>query len=68
MDEKQMEKLIALAAKKLNMSPEDLKNNALSGNVDGILSKMDKTSADKVKKAMADKNLADELAKKFKNS
>ncbi len=66
MDEKQLEKMIALAAAKLKMSPEELKKSALSGNVDGILSKMDKSSADKVKKVMADKKLTEELAQKFK--
>lgn len=66
MNEQQLEKMIALAAAKLKMSPDELKKNALSGNVDGILSKMDKNSADKVKKAMADKKLTDELAEKFK--
>ncbi len=65
MDEKQIEKMLEMAAKKLGMTPEDLKNSAKSGNVDGILSRMDKSSADKVRSMMADKKLTDELNKKF---
>lgn len=65
MDEKQIEKMIALAAKKLGMTPEQLKETAKSGNVDGILSKMDGASADKVRQVMADKNLTEELKRKF---
>lgn len=66
MDEKQIENLIKLAAQKLNMNPEELKSTAMSGNVDALLSKMDKKSADKVRSAMKDKNLTDSLAEKFK--
>ena len=65
MDEKQIEKMIAMAAKKLGMTPEQLKETAKSGNVDGILSKMDGTSAEKVRQVMADKNLTEELKRKF---
>lgn len=65
MDEKQIEKMLQMAAKKLGMTPEDLKASAKSGNVDGILSKMDKSSAEKVRSMMADKKLTDELNKKF---
>ncbi len=68
MDEKQIEKMISVAAKKLGMTPEQLKNTAMSGDVDGILSKMDKSSADKVRSAMADKKLTDELANKLKKN
>ncbi len=66
MDEKQIEKMLNMAAKKLGMTPEQLKNAATSGNVDGILSKMDKSSADKVRSMMSDKKLTDELTQKFK--
>ena len=65
MDEKQIEKMIALAAKKLGMTPEQLKETTRSGNVDGILSKMDGASAEKVRQVMADKNLTEELKRKF---
>lgn len=66
MDEKQIDKMIAMAASKLGMSPEQLKSTAMSGNVDGILSRMDKSSADKIRSAMNDKKLTDNLAQKFK--
>ena len=66
MDEKQIEKMISMAAKKLGMTPEQLKESAMSGNVDGILSKMDNFSADKVRSVMSDKKLVDDLANKFK--
>lgn len=66
MDEKQIEKMLAVAAAKLGMSPEQLKASAMSGDVDGILSRMDKNSADKVRSAMSDKKLTEELKQKFK--
>ena len=65
MDEKQLAQMLQLASKKLGMTPEELKEKAMSGDVDSILSKMDKSSAEKVKSIMKDKNITDELAKKF---
>lgn len=65
MDEKQLAQMLQLASKKLGMTPEELKEKAMSGDVDSILSKMDKSSADKVKSIMKDKNITEELAKKF---
>lgn len=65
MDEKQLAYMLQIASKKLGMTPEELKEKAMSGDVDSILSKMDKSSADKVKSIMKDKNITEELAKKF---
>lgn len=65
MDEKQLAQMLQLASKKLGMTPEELKEKAMSGDVDSLLSKMDKSSADKVKSIMKDKNITEELAKKF---
>lgn len=65
MDEKQLAQLLQLASKKLGMTPEELKQKAMSGDVDSLLSKMDKSSAEKVKSIMKDKNITEELAKKF---
>lgn len=65
MDEKQLAQMLQLASKKLGITPEELKQKAMSGDVDGLLSKMDKSSAEKVKSIMKDKNITDELAKKF---
>ena len=67
MDEKQLEKMLTLAAAKLNMKPEELKASALSGDINSILSKMDEKSAEKVKSAIKDKNLTNDMLKKFKN-
>ncbi|MBO5912815.1 MAG: hypothetical protein J6Q76_05015 [Clostridia bacterium] len=67
MDEKQIEKMISMAAKKLGMTPDQLKESAMSGNVDTILAKMDSSSADKVRSVMSDKKLVDDLTNKFKN-
>ena len=67
MDEKQIEKMISMAAKKLGMTPNQLKESAMSGNVDTILAKMDSSSADKVRSVMSDKKLVDDLTNKFKN-
>ncbi len=63
MDEKQVEKLLGLAAAKLGMSTEQLKNAAKSGNTDEILSHLDGKSAEKVRNAMKDKRVADEIMK-----
>ncbi len=65
MDEKQLVQMLQLASKKLGMTPEELKQTAMSGDVDSLLSKMDKSSAEKVKSIMKDKNITEELAKKF---
>ena len=62
-DEKQVEKLLSLAASKLGMSTEQLKNAAKSGNTDEILSHLDEKNAEKVKSAMKDKRITDELMK-----
>ena len=63
MDEKQVEKLINLAAAKLGMSPEQLKSAAKNGNTDEILSHLDGKSAEKVRNAMKDKRVTDEIMK-----
>lgn len=65
MDEKQLAQMLQIASKKLGMTPEELKQTAMSGDVNSLLSKMDKSSADKVKSIMKDKNITEELAKKF---
>lgn len=65
MDEKQLAQMLQIASKKLGMIPEELKQTAMSGDVNSLLSKMDKSSADKVKSIMKDKNITEELAKKF---
>ncbi len=65
MDEKQLNAMLQMASKKLGMTPDELKKTAMSGDVNGLLSKMDKASADKVKAVMKDKSITDELAKKF---
>ncbi len=66
MDEKQIEKMLNTAAAKLGMTPEQLKKSAMSGDINGILSKMDKSSAEKVKNAMDNKKITDDLMKYFK--
>lgn len=63
MDEKQVEKLLNLAAAKLGMSAEQLKNAAKSGNTDEILSHLDGKNAEKVRNAMKDKRITDEIMK-----
>ncbi len=67
MDEKQLEKLLQSAAAKLNMSPDQLKKAATSGDVNSILSHMDKGSAEKVQSALNDKQFTDNLLNTLKN-
>jgi hypothetical protein len=65
MDEKQMNSLLNTAAAKLGISPEQLKKTATSGDMNGILSHMDKSSADKVRSALNDKKITDNLMNSF---
>ncbi len=64
-DNAKFEQMLALAASKLNMTPEQLKKAAQSGNTDDILSHMDKASADKIRSALSDKALTERLSEKF---
>ncbi len=68
MKESQIEQMLKIAAAKLNMSPEQLKSAASSGDVNSILSKLDKKSAQKVQSVMSDKKVTDELLKRFGNN
>lgn len=61
MDEKQLEKMLSLAASKLGMTPEQLKKAATDGNTEEILSHMDKSKADKVRSVMKDKKMTDSI-------
>ncbi len=61
MDEKQMEKMLNLAAMKLGMTPEQLKKAATEGNTEAILSRLDKSKADKVRSVMKDKNMTNSI-------
>ena len=66
MDEKQIQKMLNLAANKLGMTPEQLKKAATSGDTEAILSRLDKSNADKVRSAMNDKNITDSILKSIK--
>ena len=61
MNEKQIEKMLSLAASKLGMTPEQLKKAATEGNSEEILSHLDKSKADKVRSVMNDKDLTDSI-------
>lgn len=65
MKDSQIEQLLKLAAAKLNMTPEQLKAAAKSGDTGAIFSKLDKQSAEKVQSVMNNKQLTDEILKKF---
>lgn len=65
MKDSQIEQLLNLAAAKLNMTPEQLKTAASSGDMNAVLGRLDKTSAEKVKRAMNNKQVTEELMKKF---
>lgn len=64
MDEQQFEKMLKTAAAKLGMTPGELKSTAEKGDVNGILSHLDKKSAEKVKNAMS-KADTDNIYKNF---
>ena len=68
MDEKQLSKMLSMAAAKLGMEPDGLKKALDGGNINDILSHMDKNSADKVRKAMNDKNISEDILKNFKSN
>ena len=61
MNEKQIEKMLNTAAAKLGMSPEQLKKAATSGDMNSIFSHMDKGAADKVRSALNDKKVTDDI-------
>lgn len=68
MDEKQLNKMLSMAAAKLGMEPDGLKKALGNGDINGILSHMDKDSADKVRKAMNDKQVTEDIMKNLKNN
>lgn len=65
MNEKQFEQILRTAAVKLGMTPEELKKTAEKGDVNNIMSHLDKKSADKVKDAFSKTN-TDEIYNSFK--
>lgn len=68
MKDSQIEQLLALAAKKLNMSTDELKSAAQSGDTNAILKKLNKDDAKKMESVMNNKQLTDELLKKFRTN
>lgn len=68
MDEKQIEKMLNMAAAKLGMSPEQLKKAAIDGNTEQILSHLDKSKADKVRSVMNNKQMTENILKSIKNN
>ncbi len=68
MDEKQIEKMLNMAAAKLGMTPEQLKKAATDGNTEAILSHLDKSKADKVRSVMNNKQMTEDILKSIKNN
>lgn len=66
MKDSQIEQLLALAAKKLNMSTNELKATAQSGDTAAILKRLSKDDAKKMESIMNNRQLTDEIIKKFK--
>ena len=66
MKDSQIEQLLALAAKKLNMSTDELKATAQSGDTAAILKRLSKDDAKKMESIMNNRQLTDEIMKKFK--
>ena len=67
MDESQIDKMLQTAAVRLGLTPEQLKTAVKSGDVEGIMSRLDKNSADKVRNAMSNKQITDSILAAFKN-
>lgn len=65
MDEAQIDKMLKTAAGRLGMTPEQLKAAVSGGDVNSIMSRLDKNSAEKVKKAMSDKQMTDSILAAF---
>lgn len=61
MDEAQIGKMLNTAAARLGMTPEELKTAVSGGDVNSIMSRLDKGSAEKVKKAMSNKDITDKI-------
>ncbi len=68
MNEKQLEKMLNMAALKLGMTPEQLKKAATDGNTEAILSHLDKSDAQKVRSVMNNKQMTDDILKSIKNN
>lgn len=67
MDESQIDKMLQTAAVRLGLTPEQLKTAVKSGDVEGIMSRLDKNSADKVRNAMSNKQITDSILAAFKS-
>lgn len=67
MDETQIDKMLQTAAVRLGLTTEQLKTAVKSGDVEGIMSRLDKNSADKVRNAMSNKQITDSILAAFKN-
>lgn len=68
MDESQIDKMLQTAAVRLGLTPEQLKTAVKSGDVEGIMSRLDKNSADKVRNAMSNKQMTDSILAAFKSN
>ena len=66
MDSSQFDKMLLLVSQKLGMTPEALKNAAMTGNTDEIFSHLDKDSLNKVKAVMSDKEAQEKILKNLK--
>lgn len=67
MDEAQIDKMLQTAAVRLGLTTEQLKTAVKSGDVEGIMSRLDKNSADKVRNAMSNKQMTDSILAAFKS-
>ena len=68
MDESQIDKMLQTAAARLGLTPEQLKTAMTNGDVEGIMSRLDDDSAQKVKKAMNNKFVTDSILAAFKKN
>ena len=67
MDETQIDKMLQTAAVRLGLTTEQLKTAVKSGDVEGIMSRLDKNSAEKVRNAMSNKQITDSILAAFKS-
>jgi len=56
-----MEKMLQTASRKLKISPNELKELLSKGDMNAIMSKMDKSESQKLKKALDDPNVVSNL-------
>lgn len=61
MKQNELERLLSSAAHKLGTTPEQLKQGAVSGDIDAMLNQMDPAEAQNLRRVLSDRKAAQEI-------